>query len=93
MAIFVCFQTRAADSVLFFGCSLTQYNHLAVSLHNASLHVSVVFVDQHNYDELWLAIGTELNDNRLGQDGIAFGYHCWGFYSGTLSCSQVTISD
>ena len=50
--------------MLFYGYSQSQYNHLAVSLHNSSLHVSVVFIDQTNYDELWMALGANLHDDR-----------------------------
>ncbi len=57
-------QTRSTEGVLFYGYSQTEYNHLAVSLHNSSLHVSVVFIDQTNYDELWMALGANLHDDR-----------------------------
>ncbi len=59
------FKTHSEEGILFYGWSqYPQYNHLAISLHNSSLHVSVVFVDTDSYNELWTTIGGKLNDDR-----------------------------
>ena len=53
------------EGILFYGREqYPQYNHLAVSLHNASLHVSVVFVDQETFSELYVSVGSHLDDDR-----------------------------
>ena len=64
--IFYVFQTSYSEGILFYCHEHSpQYNHLAVSLHNASVHVSVVFVDQASYNELFVTMGENLDDGRL----------------------------
>ena len=61
-------QTTSGEGVLFYAREhYPQYNHLAVSLHNASIHVSVVFVNPESVNELFVALGSALNDDRSGR--------------------------
>ena len=63
IALFV--QTSSSEGILFYAREqYPVYNHLAVSLHNATVHVSVIFVDQISYRELFVSSGTHLNDDR-----------------------------
>ena len=58
-------QTTSTEGVLFYGRQLYPgYSHLAVSLSNATLHVSVVFAHPVSFSELYVTIGNALDDDR-----------------------------
>ena len=61
----MCVQTTSTEGVLFYGRQqYPVYSHLAVSLGNASLHVSVVFAHPVSFSELYVTIGNALDDDR-----------------------------
>jgi len=58
-------QTTSTEGVLFYGRQqYPQYSHLAVSLSNATLHVSVVFAHPVSFSELYVTLGNSLDDDR-----------------------------
>ena len=57
-------QTTSSEGILFYARELYPlYSHLAVSLRNSSLHISIIFVDQVSYSELFVSMGTHLDDD------------------------------
>jgi len=58
-------QTTSSEGVLFYGRQqYPVYSHLAVSLSNATLHVSVVFAQPASFNELYVTLGNALDDDR-----------------------------
>ncbi|ELT91728.1 hypothetical protein CAPTEDRAFT_224303 [Capitella teleta] len=90
------FRTTSGEGVLFYAREhYPQYNHLAVSLHNASIHVSVVFVDADSFNELFVALGSALNDDRWHQlvvthDGNRVDVHLDGHVERMTADDQLT---
>ena len=50
------------------------YSHLAVSLSNATLHVSVVFAHPVSFSELYVTLGNALDDDRYFFASDRFDY-------------------
>lgn len=63
----MCFlQTTAPEGVLLYA-PRQRYHHssqMALSLFNASLHLSAIFADQEVYNELLTSVGNNLDDDR-----------------------------
>lgn len=66
-------QTTSTEGVLFYGRQqYPVYSHLAVSLSNASLYVSVVFAHPTSFSELCVTLGSGLDDDRCSLTTVAF---------------------
>ena len=58
-------KTRSNEGILFYGRQqYPSYSHVAVSLYNASLQVSIVFTHPVSFNELYVSMGHGLDDNR-----------------------------
>ena len=65
-------QTTSTEGVLFYGRQqYPVYSHLAVSLTNATLHVSVVFAHPVSFNELYVTLGNALDDDRCAFTTVA----------------------
>ena len=79
-------QTSSSEGVLFYASeTYPQYNHVAVSLHNGTVHVSVVFEDRETHSELYTTIGKDLNDGRSVYLG-SYGRQSVCYVHGKLFC-------
>jgi len=64
--VFSCIvQTTSTEGVLFYARQqYPVYSHVALSLSNATLHVSVVFAHPVSFNELYVTLGNALDDDR-----------------------------
>lgn len=72
MMFVMCVQTTSTEGVLFYGRQQYPiYSHLAVSLSNATLHVSAVFANPVSFSELYVTLGNALDDDRCSLSTMA----------------------